>query len=306
MHELAGLLPDGVARRDDVTRATSSSSVSRWISSGALVLLHPGVLAAPDRADEWPVRAQAASLWARGPLSHLSALASAGLTPPPGGPIHVTVPADRCPRGRTDVVVVHRRTLASGPTEGAAPARLPVARSLVDAWSWAHTPRRNPRAAQERPLLRKLVIDATRRRDVRVSLLRKESDRQLLHGGRVPLGALLDLVEGGCQSELEIFGVTHVLRIPGIPAPVQQHRVFLPDGRYVDLDAAYLQAKVAVELDGARYHTSRRDRERDMRKDTALATLGWTVLRYSYERLTREPASCRREIETVVRRRLGR
>ena len=158
----------------------------------------------------------------------------------------------------------------------------------------------------EQPLLRHLVIDAVRRRDVRARDLRAESDRQPLHSGRAALRELLELVEGGCQSELEIFGVQHVLRIPGIPAPVQQHRVFLPNGRYVDLDAAYLQAKVGVELDGARYHSSREDRERDMRKDTALATLGWVSLRYSYRRLTGEPAACRGEIEAVVRSRLGR
>ena len=43
-----------------------------------------------------------------------------------------------------------------------------------------------------------------------------------------------------------------------------------------------------------------------MRKDTALATLGWVSLRYSYRRLTGEPAACRGEIEAVVRSRLGR
>ena len=97
-----------------------------------------------------------------------------------------------------------------------------------------------------------------------------------------------------------------MLRIPGIPAPAQQHRVFLPGGRYVDLDAAYVEARVGVELDGARYHSSREDRERDMRRDTALATLGWVSLRYSYRRLTGEPGACRRDIEAVVRRRFDR
>jgi hypothetical protein len=274
--------------------------VSRWLQGGELVLAHPGVVVRPDRAHEWPVRALAATLWTRGPLSHLSALTAAGLLSPTSGPIHVTVPADRWPRGRRDVVA-HRTTMPIGPLEGAAPARTPVARSLVDAWSWAHTPKRNPRAKHERTLVRQLVIDGVRRGDVRVAQLRRSSDRQPLHGGRAELGALLDLVEGGCQSELEVFGVTHVLHIPGLPAPVQQHRVFLPSGRHVDLDAAYLGAKVGVELDGASYHSSREARERDMRKDTGLAALGWVTLRYSYRRLTEEPVACQREIGTVVR-----
>ncbi|OMQ16630.1 hypothetical protein A7K94_0201215 [Modestobacter sp. VKM Ac-2676] len=304
MYELAPLLPHGVVRRDELTLATSSSSVARWLRTGELVLAHAGVVVLPDRAQEWAVRARAATLWARGPLSHLSALAAAGLTEPPRGPIHVTVPADRFPRGCPDVVV-HRTELPMGPTQGFAPPRLPVARSLVDAWTWAHTPRRNPRASHQQPVVRHLVIECVRRRDVRVLDLRRASDRQPTHAGRLALCGLLDLIEDGCQSELEIFGVTHVLRIPGIPAPVQQHRVFLPNGRYVDLDAAYLTAKVGIELDGAAFHGSAEDRERDTRRDAALAALGWITLRFSYRRLTGEPDACRLEIEAVVRRRMG-
>jgi hypothetical protein len=303
VHALTDLLPHGAHRRDDVTLASSSSSVSRWLRDGDLVLALPGVVVLPDRAQEWDVRARAASLWARGPLSHLTALAAAGLTEPPPGPVHVTVPADRNPRGCPDVIV-HRTTLPMGPTEGLVPARLPVARSLVDAWGWAHSPRRNPRAAREQPLVRRLVIEGVRRRDVRVPQLRAESARQLVSGGRVALEHLLDLVEGGCQSELEVFGVTHVLRIPGLPVPLQQHRVVLPTGRHVDLDAAYGEARVAVELDGAAFHGSAEDRERDTRRDAALAALGWVVLRFSYRRLTQDPAGCRADIEAVVRRRL--
>lgn len=305
MHELVPLLPHGVARRDELTLATSSSSVHRWLRSGELVLAHAGVVALPDRVGEWEVRARGATLWARGPLSHLSALVAAGLATPPAGPVHVAVPADRWPRGCSDVVV-HRTTRPMGPLGAGSPPRLPVARSVVDAWAWAHSTTRNSRATQDQALLRQLVIGIVRQREVRVGDLRRESDRQPGHGGRAALSALLDLVEGGCQSELEIFGVTHVLRIPGIPAPVQQHRVVLPNGRSVHLDAAYVPAKVGVELDGAGYHSSREERERDMSRDTALATLGWATLRYSYRRLTGEPVACQREIELVVRGRLDR
>ena len=104
------------------------------------------------------------------------------------------------------------------------------------------------------------------------------------------LEGLLDLVEQGCQSELEVFEL--------------QHRVRLPDGRRVFLDAAWPAARIAVEMDGHRFHSSRSDRERDMRRDAGLAVLGWVVLRYGYARLTSDPEGCRREIASVVRRRL--
>ncbi|WP_336028727.1 DUF559 domain-containing protein [Geodermatophilus sp. FMUSA9-8] len=302
MHDLAALVPHGAARRDRLTLATSSSSVSRWMAQGDVVLLHPGVLALAERALEWPVRARAAVLWARGPLSHLSALAVHQLVPAPPGPLHVTVPADRWPRGSTGVVA-HGTTLPMRPVAVSGLPVLAAARSLVDAWAWAATPGRNPRAASEVPVVRQAVIEAVRTRAVDVDDLRSASDAQRRHAGRAALGALLDLVAGGCQSELEIWGVLQVLGGPGIPPFVQQHAVALADGRRVFLDAAWPELRVAVELDGAAFHGSREQRERDLRRDTALAALGWVVLRFSYRRLTTDPDACRREIEAVLRRR---
>ncbi|MDT0275945.1 DUF559 domain-containing protein [Blastococcus goldschmidtiae] len=53
------------------------------------------------------------------------------------------------------------------------------------------------------------------------------------------------------------------------------------------------------------FHGSREARERDLRRDSGLAVLGWVVLRFSYERLVSDPAGCRQEIEAVVRHRLA-
>jgi very-short-patch-repair endonuclease len=92
---------------------------------------------------------------------------------------------------------------------------------------------------------------------------------------------------------------------PDLPAYVQQHPVRLADGRRTRLDVAYIEAKVAVELDGAAFHGSRSARERDTRRDSALAAQGWVVLRFSYARLVSDPEGCRREIIEVVRRRLA-
>jgi hypothetical protein len=302
MHDLAALVPHGAVHRDQVTLASSSTSVARWLAEGDLVLLHPGVVGLPTRAREWDVRARAATLWTRGPLSHASALVHLGLLPRDTAPAHVTVPADRWPRGAAGVVA-HRTTL---PMEVADHGGLPVlglARSLVDAWSWASSTRLNPRAAADLAAVRAVVVAAVRDGHLLVAQVRAESAAQRIHAGRVALGKLLDLVEQGCQSELEIFGVLHVLGHPSLPKCTQQHRVTLLDGRRVRLDAAWLGLRVAVEMDGHRFHSSRADRERDMRRDTGLAALGWIVLRFSYRRLTTDPDGCRREIAAVLRRR---
>lgn len=304
MHRLATLLPHGVARRDDLAGATSTSTVGRWLARGSLVELHPGVLVLPDRAVEWDVRAEAAVLWTAGALSHASALVAHGWLRRNTRPVHVTVPIAETPRDTADVIV-HR---TSRPIRWAATSGLLVtarAQSLLDAWSWASSPRRNAQHRQDMADTRHAVITAVRERDVTMAALRSAAADQPRHAGCRELVALLDLLDRGCRSELEIFGVLHVLELAGLPPPKQQREVRLPDGRRVFLDAAWPQAGVAVELDGQRFHASRADRERDMRRDTALAVLGWVVLRFSYERVTTDPKGCRREIASVVRQRWG-
>ena len=305
MHHPANLLPHGVAHRTDVARATSTSTVGRWLARGDVLLVAPGVLALPERATEWPVRARAATLYADAPLSHVSALTATGLLPRTTGPVHVTVPLGRYLRNAPGVVV-HRsgRRLVSIRCDGLDVIEPP--RSLVDAWTWAWSPTHTGPTAAERPLLRQAVIESVRTRVARASAVRRESDRVPRHAGRPALVGLLDLVTGGCQSELEIWGVLHVLPgPPDLPRCVQQHRVTLLDGRRVALDAAYLEVKVAVELDGAAFHGSREARERDLRRDSALAALGWMVLRFSYARLVSDPEGCRREIVAAIRHRLA-
>ncbi|SFP74721.1 Protein of unknown function [Geodermatophilus dictyosporus] len=146
------------------------------------------------------------------------------------------------------------------------------------------------------------MIGTLRDRQVTVAGLRAEVARRPALPGRRGLVALVELVEQGCRSELEIWGVRHVLTRPGMPRFVQQHPVVLPFGT-VFLDAAVPALRVAVELDGAAFHGSAADRERDTRRDVALAALGWVVLRFSHRRLTREPDACRRDVQQVCRAR---
>jgi hypothetical protein len=304
MHDLTRLIPAGVASRIDLTLASSASSVARWTATGDLLHIHPGVVMLPRAVDDPLARARAAALWSKGPVSHLSALALWDAVPWKEGPVHVTVPADRFPRS-TRGVVVHRTTLPLPITRINDIPVTSLGRSLVDAWDWAHrTRRRGPRGRPD--VARQAVIESIRRRRIGTGALRAESGACPVHAGRAALRELLDLIEGGCESELEIWGVTRVLPgPPRVPAPIQQHRVRLDSGRWVHLDAAYPDALVAVELDGAAFHGSRDARERDLRRDSALAALGWVVLRFSYARLIADPEGCRREIEAVVLRRLA-
>ena len=214
----------------------------------------PGCRHAARAAQDPLARARAATLWAKAPLSHRSALALWEVVAPSNGLLHVTVPADRYPR-RTSGVLVHRTTVHLPTTRLRGIPVTTLGRSLVDTWDWAHRSRKGRRNGGE-PIARQAVIECIRGRRIDVGALRAASATLRVHAGKTALTTLLDLVEQGCESELEIWGVRTCCpahrgaalgaAVPGSPG----------DGRSVRLDAAYPEARVAVELDGAAFHGS--------------------------------------------------
>ena len=299
--DLAELLgPDGVGRITDLGARTSSSSVTRWLAAGRLVRPMPHVVVLPEAADRWRTRAVAAALSTDGVLSHHTALTVWGLAEE-ADRVHVSIDARRRAPARVRQLTVHRVTDLSG-TRRDGLVVTPLARTLVDAWGQAHSGRRGLRYPE---IARAAVITAVRDSRTGVAAIRRELDRRPELPARPALAELLVLVDGGSHSELEIWGMRHVLAVPGLPPCRQQYRVELGPG-VAFLDAAWPEAQLAVELDGAAFHGSAEARERDLRRDAALAARGWLVLRFSYRRLTREPAACRAEIAAVHRARTVR
>ena len=292
-HDLAALLgPDGVAHVPELSRRVDRHSVDGWVRAGRLLRPYPGVVLLPDQAEQWRTRALAAVLATRGTLSHTSALTVWRLAPE-ADPVHVSVPPGRRALRRPGLVV-HRVRPVPADRLGPYPVT-DLPRALVDTWGLAHGSGGPPWLVG---VSRAAVITAMRDRRVRAAQLHAEVVRCPALPGRARLRELVALIEGGCQSELEIWGVREVLSGAGMPRFVQQHAVVLPFAT-VHLDAAFPELKVAIELDGAAFHGSAEARERDTRRDVALAALGWVVLRFSYRRLTTEPEACRRELLAV-------
>lgn len=292
-HDLTQLLgPEGVAATASLVGRVDRHTIDGWVARHRLLRPYPGVVVLPERAHEWDARVFAALYATRGTLSHTTALAVWRVVPREGE-VHVSIPAGRrAVRGRG--LFVHRVQRLVIDRLGPYPVT-PLPRSLVDTWGLACRRSSSARAVER---ARAAVINALRDGRVRVAELRAELALHPALPGRSQFEALIDLVAQGCQSELEIWGVREVLSGPGLPRFVQQHAVVLSVGK-VRLDAAVPELKVAVELDGAAFHGSPEARERDLRRDAALAALGWVVLRFSYRRLKREPEACRREIAQV-------
>jgi very-short-patch-repair endonuclease len=292
-HDLITLLgPAGVIRSDDLVRRVDRHTVAHWVRQGRLVRPHRGVLVLPERSGDWRTRALAGVLATDGALSHWSALALWRVIPPTG-PVHLSVPAGRRASGSPGLVV-HRARVLEPDRIGGLPVTV-LSRALVDSWGLAL---RAGGRIRDVEIARAAVITTIRERQVSPAALRADVLARRALPGRAGLLDLITKVVGGSHSELEISGVDHVLTGPGMPRFVRQFTVALPHG-HVRLDAAVPELRMAIEFDGAAFHGDPAARERDIRRDVALAALGWVVLRFSYRRLTTEPEACRRDILTV-------
>jgi very-short-patch-repair endonuclease len=208
--------------------------------------------------------------------------------------VQVTVDLTRSARGSAGVLVHRSNGIFAERRRVDGLAVTSVERSLVDAWGRPGQLRRTE--------VRAAAITAVRKRQASVRELRLELGRRPRLPGRAGLVGLTDLLADGCQSELEIWGCLQVLRAPGMPPFAQQRRLSV-DGEVFVLDAACDEVQLAVEMDGAAWHGSRDQRERDIRRDALLATVGWQTLRFSFGRLTGAPEACRRDILAAYRAR---
>lgn len=275
----------GVASRAALLGIVTRNQLDDEVARRHLVAPFPRVYCRPWDADVAAVLERAALLSVGEPaaLSHVSALCRWALPPRLTAEVHVLTTADRHPIGRRPGLVVHR-------------TRVPTPIRVVDGLA---TVAPAPAIVQSWPMLRGAdqrapAIAAVRRRLVRPTELRRCAARAVGMPGRRRLTELIDLLAAGCESELEIWGHLGVFDYPGLRHGVRQ-KVVEVHGRLYRLDLAFEEERVAVELDGYRYHSSRRQRELDMQRDAALASIDWITLRYSHERLHEDVAGCRRD-----------
>ena len=289
-HELDTLVgPDGWTTWESLTALVDRKTVARWVDSGLLHRLHPGIYALPAASRVWRSRLAAAVHATDGVISHRTALALWDLAPV-GGPIHLTVELGRSGRGSAGVVLHRTRELRDTIRRIDSLPVSCVERSVVDSWG-------SP-GGLSRAELRAAAISGVRRRLCLPGQLYDEVARRPCLRSRAALLELIGLLADGCQSELEIWGCLNVLRGPGMPPFVQQRRITVGTESFV-LDAAYEEVKLAVEMDGAAWHGSREQRERDIRRDALLATIGWQTMRFGFRRLTSAPDACRRDIRAA-------
>jgi len=239
--------------------------------------VHRGVYAVGHVADV-ALGAEAAALLACGGgavLSHLTALRIHGLLPlDPSARIDVLV-GQRHSNDRRPGILVHRTRwfprnhvrLVSG-----LPVTVPE-RALLDS-APALTNRRLERALEEVLALR-------------TTSLRKVRDMVSCAHGQPGQGLLRALIHARVrptvtESEAE-ESFLELIRAAGLPAP--QLQASLHGYR---VDAYWPEARLAVEIDGFQWHTTKAAFERDRRKQRALQSHGIEVSRITWQQISEE------------------
>lgn len=129
-----------------------------------------------------------------------------------------------------------------------------------------------------------LIDQAKQTRLVKQHDLRRALGRHAGCWGSTTMTTLLRRTDDGAHSELERLAVT-ALRRAGITGFRPNLAVRLGEGRTVEIDIAFPERRLAIELDGFAFHSRPSAFRRDLRRLNALMAAGWTVRRFTWDDL---------------------
>jgi hypothetical protein len=94
---------------------------------------------------------------------------------------------------------------------------------------------------------------------------------------------------GATESPLETRTM-HLIRKAGLPLPALQHVVVAATGRWRVWTSRFPDARVALEVDGFRYHDGRLQFDAERARANEIVALGWKILRVTSRHLEEHPA----------------
>lgn len=265
---------DGRVRRDG------------WRRTGRGVYALPGV----PSSYEQQVMAAVLATGEHALASHLTAAYLHGAVSVRPPVIDLLLPYQHRSRRSPGVHVTRTRTLKAGDrclVRGIPTTTLP--RTIIDAAT-----------VLEPPGIRALIIDARQKRHLDLARVaaRLLEIGPVRHCGEVRR-VLDEFVRAAVDSVLE-GDVRTLLRRRGLPPPhPAPYRVWAGD-RHVELDIAWPELKVGIEVDGYGAHSSRTAMDKDHRKQNALVLQGWRILRVSWDRILQAPEGFVQEVAALL------
>ena len=278
----------GVVARDQlVAVGVGDKGITGRVHDGRLHRVHRGVYAIrqpPTRHGWWLAAVLACGEGAA--LSHGAAAALWGIRDWRSRVVDVTVPS-RSGRARRRGIVIHRCQLPAADITRR--ERIPVTtltRTLIDL-AEVVTRRALERAVDEAErlgLLNLPALDAAiQRNPKRVGSARlKALQKTHAVGSTITKGELEELFLELCRK--------HALPSPEVNVPV---------GPYV-VDFLWREQRLIVETDGHASHHTRAGFERDRSRDAWLTAAGYRVVRFTYRRIVREPATVAATVRAVL------
>ncbi len=278
--------------RAELVAGWSRRQLDAGLRSDAISRLLPGVYCGTRNAQDRVVKGEALNLWAPRALvtGALAIDLYAGTT---FAASHVDLITNN---GDTlhppDWVRVHQigRTRSSGMPRSVS-CTVPE-RAVLDAWRFAP-----PGSGAN------LVYEALWRRTCTSTQLTREIARAPRVQGRRSLLRLLADFNDGAISPLEVRARREVFT--GRRFREFEWQVKLRVGHRVALaDMLHRAARLVVELDGERYHSTSDALENDRERDVDLAAAGFLTVRFGWSDVTRRPQWCRERLLAILATRL--
>jgi hypothetical protein len=116
---------------------------------------------------------------------------------------------------------------------------------------------------------------------------------------------LLALEPEIARSEPELLFLP-VWQLAGVPRPRRNHPVSVPDHpRALEVDLAWPEIRLCVELDSQRFHGDWESAERDRDRDQMLALAGWVCHRFVRRRVVEDRSGSAERLRRLYEIRLG-
>lgn len=282
-----------VVSLDRLDGAATSGDLRRWTDRGLLERAHRGVyrIAGAPRSPQGDLLAAVEAAGRMAAAGHRSASALWGLLPDWPVTPEIVIPVQR--RARLHGVLVHRSVdlvAAHITTRHGIPTTNPLVTVLdLGAVVPADVVATAINKGASLRLFRPAAIEATLARLGRQGRNGVRTVREaltLLPVGRRPSDGMLELRFAMMARQFGIVGYE-------FQYPVR--------GTRIRIDFAFPQVRLAIEVDDYETHGTPMGFVHDRQRQNALVVLGWTVLRFTFDDVTRRPALVAAQILDVLR-----
>ncbi|MFN3865908.1 MAG: endonuclease domain-containing protein [Demequina sp.] len=280
--------------RTDILKRWTRTSLERGLADGTASRILPGVYCGTAHRTSAVVRGEALNLWhpaglVTGPLAlHLY---SKSLSVPPLADLRV-VDGFR-PRVPTWVQCRQGAPMRARSLPNGVACTVPE-RALLDAWRYATPAER-----------RNVVYEALWARVCTWQALARELEQCPRVAGRRELERVLGWFAEGATTPLEVRAKHEAFADARFREFEWQAKLRL-GSRRATVDMLHRAAKVVVELDGDRFHSTREARNDDRDRQNDLTAAGYVVVRFGWDDIVRHPDRSRQRLLAIIAGRLSR